>query len=153
VVVQHDPINGSFANRQEAHVYQEHTRNKPNTAGRTRTRGRGAPGKDESRIEVGQTDAQAARSGNRHIGRELWHILKAAGFRQIDVEAVATHSAERGVEPFLLNIDPERMRSLVERGLLSEQDLERFCAALTVFAALPDAYTLWPSLMICGEKA
>lgn len=96
---------------------------------------------------------QAARSGNRHIGRELWHILKAAGFRQIDVEAVATHSAERGVEPFLLNIDPERMRSLVERGLLSEQDHEGFRAALTAFAALPDAYTLWLSLMICGEKA
>lgn len=96
---------------------------------------------------------QAARSGNRHIGRELWHILKAAGFRQIDVEAVATHSAERGVEPFLLNIDPERMRSLVKRGLLSEQDLERFRAALAAFAALPDAYTLWLSLMICGEKA
>jgi ubiquinone/menaquinone biosynthesis C-methylase UbiE len=96
---------------------------------------------------------QAARSGNRHIGRELWHILTAAGFRHIEVEAVATHSAERGVEPFLLNIAPERMRSLVERGLLSAQDLERFRAALTAFAAVPDAYTLWLSLMICGEKA
>ena len=44
------------------------------------------------------------------------------------------------------------MRSLVKRGLLSEEDLERFGDALTTFAALPDAYTLWLSLMVCGEK-
>ncbi len=96
--------------------------------------------------------AQAARGGNRYIGRKLWRILKVAGFCAIDVEVVATHSAESGVEPFLRNISPERMRSLVEHGLLSEEELERFRAALTAFAVLPDAYTLWLSLMICGEK-
>jgi ubiquinone/menaquinone biosynthesis C-methylase UbiE len=95
---------------------------------------------------------QAARGGNRHIGRSLWRILNAARFCNIDLEAVVTHSADSGVEPFLRHIDPDRMLSLVRRGLLSEEDLERFRAALAAFVALPDSYTLWLSLMICGEK-
>jgi ubiquinone/menaquinone biosynthesis C-methylase UbiE len=95
---------------------------------------------------------QAARGGNRHIGRGLWRVLNAASFGNIDLEVVASHSADSGVEPFLRHINPDRMLSLVGRDLLSEQDLERFRAALTAFAALPDAYTLWLSLMVCGEK-
>jgi ubiquinone/menaquinone biosynthesis C-methylase UbiE len=95
---------------------------------------------------------QAARGGNRHIGRSLWRILTAAGFRTIELEVVGSHSAGSGVEPFLRHIHPDRMRSLVTGGLLSEEDLERFRAALTAWAALPDAYTLWLSLMLCGEK-
>jgi hypothetical protein len=52
----------------------------------------------------------------------------------------------------LRDIHPDRMQSLVERGLLGEADLERFRAALAAFARLPEAYTLWLALMICGEK-
>jgi SAM-dependent methyltransferase len=96
--------------------------------------------------------AQAARGGNRQIGRSLSGILKAAGFCNLAVEVIAGDSAERGVEPFLRHIHPDRMRSLVTGGLLSEEDLERFRAALTAWAGLPDAYTLWLSLMLCGEK-
>jgi ubiquinone/menaquinone biosynthesis C-methylase UbiE len=96
--------------------------------------------------------AQAARGGNRHIGRSLSGILNAAGFGTIEVEVVATHSVERGVEPYLQHIHPDRMRSLVTSGLLTEEELEGYRAALTAWAALPDAYTLWLSLMVCGEK-
>jgi ubiquinone/menaquinone biosynthesis C-methylase UbiE len=95
---------------------------------------------------------QAARGGNRYIGRSLWRILTAAGFRTIKLEVVGSHSADRGVESFLRHIHPDRMLSLVKEGLLSEEELERFRAALTAWAASPDAYTLWLSLMICGEK-
>lgn len=96
--------------------------------------------------------AQAARGGDRHIGRRLWHILDAAGFRRIDVEALASHSAERGVGPFLRHLHPDRMRPLVADGLLSEEDFERFRAAFVAYAASPEAYTLWLSFMACGEK-
>jgi ubiquinone/menaquinone biosynthesis C-methylase UbiE len=96
--------------------------------------------------------AQAARGGDRHIGRRLWQILDAAGFRNIEVEALASQSAERGVESFLRHLDPERMRPLVADGLLSEEDFERFRAAFVAYAAAPDAYTLWLSFLACGEK-
>jgi len=96
--------------------------------------------------------AQAARGGNRHIGRSLCGMLKAVGFCNLDLEALASHSDTIGVEPFLRHIDPDRMLSLVKLGLLSEQDLERLRVALTTFVVSPDPYTLWLSLMICGEK-
>jgi hypothetical protein len=44
------------------------------------------------------------------------------------------------------------MQSLVQRGLLSEADLDKFRVALAAFSASPKAYTLWLSLMVCGEK-
>lgn len=96
--------------------------------------------------------AQAIRGGDRHIGRSLSGILKASGFCNLDVEVIASDSANKGVEPFLQHIDPDRMRSLVNLGLLSEQDLDRFRIALAKFSDTPEAYTLWLSLMICGEK-
>ena len=101
-------------------------------------------------LVVGQ--AQAARGGNRHIGRDLSRILQASGFCNLELDVIASDSVDKGVEPFLQHIEPDRMRSLVELGLLSEQDLERFREALTHFAGTPEAYTLWLSLMICGEK-
>jgi ubiquinone/menaquinone biosynthesis C-methylase UbiE len=96
--------------------------------------------------------SQAARGGNRQIGRSLAPILSAAGFSKLDLEALATDSSSIGVEPFLQHIDPERMRSLVTRGLLSEHELENFRVALASFIATPEAYTLWLSFMVCGEK-
>jgi ubiquinone/menaquinone biosynthesis C-methylase UbiE len=95
---------------------------------------------------------QVARGGNRHIGRSLWRVLITAGFGTVKLEVLGSHSADRGIESFLRHIHPDRMRSLVERGLLSEAELERFRAALTSWAALPDSYTLWLTLMISAEK-
>lgn len=96
--------------------------------------------------------AQAGRGGNRHIGRDLSRILKTADFCNLEVEVLASDSAEKGLEPFLQHIDPDRMLALVKLGLLSEQDVDRFRVALKRFAASPGAYTLWLSLMICGQK-
>ncbi|HMO60285.1 MAG TPA: methyltransferase domain-containing protein [Roseiflexaceae bacterium] len=97
-------------------------------------------------------EAQAARGGNRHIGRDLWHILGAAGFHNRDIEVIAGHSGEFGLEPFLQQIDPDRLVSLVNMNVLSAQDLDRFRIAHTNFSTRPAAFTLWLSFMICGEK-
>lgn len=96
--------------------------------------------------------AQAARGGNRRIGRSLWRMLKAAGFCNLDLEVVATHSDNIGVEPFLQQIDPDRLLSLVKLDLMAEQDLETFRVSRTRFLDSPEPYALWLSLMICGEK-
>jgi len=96
--------------------------------------------------------AQAARGGNRYIGRSLLPILNAANFANIEVEVVATDSSASGVAAYLQHIDPARMQSLVKLGLLSAAELAQYSDALKTFLATPDAYTLWLSLMVCGEK-
>ncbi|MEZ4677038.1 MAG: methyltransferase domain-containing protein [Caldilineaceae bacterium] len=96
--------------------------------------------------------AQATRGGNRHIGRNLPQILTAANFTNIDVDAVASDSSPRGVADYLQHIHPDRMQSLVKAGLLTEEQLVGYSAALDTYLATPDAYTLWLSLLVCGEK-
>jgi len=96
--------------------------------------------------------AQAAQGGNRHIGRSLWRILKAAGFSNLDLEVVASHSDNIGIEPFLPQMDPDRLLPLVKVGLVSELELEKIRASRDKFLASPEPYILTLSLMVCGEK-
>lgn len=96
--------------------------------------------------------AQAARGGNRHIGRKLSELLSTTGFATPELEVIGSHSADRGIESYLQHLNPDRMRSLVKNGLLSDEALERFRVALNAWAASPDAYTIWLSLMVCAEK-
>lgn len=96
--------------------------------------------------------AQTARGGNRLIGRSLPHLLKTANFTDIDVEAVASDSSTRGVADYLQHIHPDRMRPLVTAGLLTEEQLVHYSTALDTFLATPEAYTLWLSFVVCGEK-
>ncbi|MFK7802073.1 MAG: methyltransferase domain-containing protein [Anaerolineae bacterium] len=95
---------------------------------------------------------QATKGGNRHIGRKLSDLLTAAGFAAPELEVIGSHSANRDLDSFLRHLAPDRMRSLVKNGFLSNEDLEQFRVAITAWAANPDAYTIWLSLMVCAEK-
>ncbi len=79
-------------------------------------------------------------------------MLEAADFCNLDLEVVASHSDNVGVEPFLQQLDPDRLLSLVKADLLSEQELEQFRISRAMFLESPELYILWLSLMICGEK-
>ncbi|HEY4688011.1 MAG TPA: methyltransferase domain-containing protein [Anaerolineae bacterium] len=96
--------------------------------------------------------AQAARGGNRRVGRQLWQILKSAGFHSLDLEVIAIHSDAVGIEAFLPQIDPDRLLPLVKVGLLSEQELENIRVSRARFLASPEPYILTLSLMVYGEK-
>jgi ubiquinone/menaquinone biosynthesis C-methylase UbiE len=96
--------------------------------------------------------AQSPQGGNRRIGRNLWRILKAAGFHNLDFEVLATHSDDNGIEPFLSQFDPDRLIPLVEIGLMSEKDLEKLRISRIKFTDSTDPYILMLSMMVCGEK-
>lgn len=96
--------------------------------------------------------AQAARGGNRFVGRRLWRILEAAGFVNLDLEAIVGHSDGLGIEAFLPQIDPGRLLHLVKAGLLSEQYVAQFCASREDFLAAERPYIMMLLLMACGEK-
>ena len=96
--------------------------------------------------------AQAARGGNRYIGRQLQSLLAGTGFVNIDMEILAVDSSGSDIETFLKHINPDRMQSLVAQGFLSAEDFEHYRAALASFLAVPGAYSVWLSLMSCGEK-
>ena len=96
--------------------------------------------------------AQAARGGDRNIGRKLSGILQSTGFCNIDLEVIGSHSASRGLESYLQHLNPDRMQSLVDNRFLTSEELDNYRTALNNWVALPNAYTLWISLMIGAEK-
>ena len=50
------------------------------------------------------------------------------------------------------HIDPDRLQSLVQHDYVAAADFDRYRDALARFAAAPEAYTLWLSILVCGEK-
>lgn len=96
--------------------------------------------------------AQASHGGNRQIGRRLWRMLEDAGFGALDLDVIASHSGAVGVAPFLRQLDPDRLHSLVAAGLLSAETLEQFRRSQQRLATAPEPFALWLSLLVCGEK-
>jgi ubiquinone/menaquinone biosynthesis C-methylase UbiE len=94
---------------------------------------------------------QAQHGGNRLIGRQLWRMLKAAGYQQIELEAFVYHSDALGVAPFAPQIAPDRLLPLLERGAISLREYQQAHMAYTRFLAAPDAYVLMAGLIACGE--
>lgn len=90
--------------------------------------------------------------GNKMIGREMWQLLKKAGFKNIDLEAVVHHSGDKGVECFYPQINPQRVIPLVEAGAITEEEYEILWAAAEKLLASEDSFVLRVLLMACGEK-
>ena len=103
---------------------------------------------------VGQKvrQVQAARAGDRQIGRKLWRLLAQAGFEDLALDVVAFHSDELGVEPFLPQIHPDRFRPFVMPGGLAEEDWQRYRAAYDSFLAGPRPFILQLIMLVSGKK-
>lgn len=94
----------------------------------------------------------AEQGGNRLIGRQLWGILKKAGYNQPELDAFVYHSDSLGVEPFLPQIHPARLtRALYEKQI----GLQEYALAQTYyqkFISSPDRYLLMCGLIASGKK-
>ena len=95
---------------------------------------------------------QKEGGGDRHVGRRLWSILETAGFSELDLEMLVSHSGSTGIEPFVTLLDPDRFQSFVDQKQLSERSLSQFRESLTSFEKSPDAFAMWVSFMVCGQK-
>lgn len=82
-------------------------------------------------------EAQAARGGNRSIGRHLWRILRAAGFENLQLDAFVAHSDMLGLDGFRQAL-----------GLSSE----RLGAAMAPFEAAADPLIIAVGFIACGQK-
>jgi ubiquinone/menaquinone biosynthesis C-methylase UbiE len=99
-----------------------------------------------------RAQVQAARGGDAQIGRKLWRVLQAAGFQNLDLEAVVFYSDALGMDAFKQHFSAERVQPLIQAGLATEQDLERVAASLNTFYADPNALILQILLMAYGKK-
>jgi SAM-dependent methyltransferase len=96
--------------------------------------------------------AQAALGGNRRIGRSLLRILAGAGFVNLDLEALISHSDQLGLEALLPHLDPDRLLPLVAAGVLSEATLHCFQASHRNFLGAQDPLLMMVLVMACGQR-
>lgn len=95
---------------------------------------------------------QSSEGGNRFIGRKLWKMMKSAGFEQLDLQLLTSHSDELGIEAFLPQVDPEEMRTMVNSGFITEAELQAIQQAIQQFLSSPDAYAMLVMWATYGEK-
>jgi ubiquinone/menaquinone biosynthesis C-methylase UbiE len=98
-------------------------------------------------------ELQASRGGNRLIGRELPALMRAAGFTDIRVEAIAISSDEVGMEVLApqLNIR-SRTAAMVAVNPAAERPCEIVADAMDEFVKRPDAAMTLLLFMYSGTK-
>ena len=96
--------------------------------------------------------AQAALGGNRLIGRELFRILRDAGFSDVQLDAFVYHSDAKGLEAFGPQLDPDRLLPMVKRGVITGAEFELVRRAHDTFMATPGAYVMMIGLLASGAR-
>jgi ubiquinone/menaquinone biosynthesis C-methylase UbiE len=96
--------------------------------------------------------AQAARGGNRYVGRRLLRLLGEAGFQDLDLEIIAKNTETYGLEAFLPQIDPGRLVPFVQLGVFSQQEVDDLLAKRDAFLNADRPFLLLLTFMAKGRK-
>ncbi|HEX8091946.1 MAG TPA: methyltransferase domain-containing protein [Blastocatellia bacterium] len=95
---------------------------------------------------------QFAQGGNVMIGRSLYRILSSAGLENVDLEAIVSHSGDKGLEWFYPQFNPERLVPAMKEGIITEEEYELFRSTVEKFLASKESFYLRILLMACGQK-
>lgn len=95
--------------------------------------------------------AQTRRGGDRYIGRRLWRILTAAGYRDVSVRPYAYHSDELGLDAFGDLISPAALAPLLADGTLSPDEYAIAVRGYQRFRASPDAFVMLVGFVVAGR--
>jgi hypothetical protein len=96
--------------------------------------------------------AQAEAGENALIGRDLPHVLRSAGYTDIQLECVVTHSDLVGLAPFdaIFALDDTPIRLLADAGLIPPPETLR--AAWAEWRAQDGPLVMLQSFVARGRK-
>jgi ubiquinone/menaquinone biosynthesis C-methylase UbiE len=95
---------------------------------------------------------QQAQGGKSMIARGLYRILKSVGLENIDLEAVVSHSGDKGLEYFYPNFNPARLVPAIKEGAITQEEYELFRTMVEKYMSSEDSFYMRIVLMACGEK-
>jgi ubiquinone/menaquinone biosynthesis C-methylase UbiE len=104
------------------------------------------------RLLARYADSQKSYGGDRYVGRRLVQMLRTAGFVDPEIEAIATHSDEAGIEACLPIFEPVSLRSLVDSGDLSRLAYPVFRLLHKRYLRQAGRFALVLNFMACGVK-
>jgi SAM-dependent methyltransferase len=97
--------------------------------------------------------AQAARGGDRLIGRKLHRVLRAGGFADARLDLFAYHSDAIGLDAFEPQLSADRLLPLVRRGVISDTELDVVRGAHRKFREAPNAFVMMMGFIGSGTRA
>jgi ubiquinone/menaquinone biosynthesis C-methylase UbiE len=109
------------------------------------------PSPEVAAIQERARQHQAAKGGNRYIGRHLVRILQQAGFVHCDLEVIADHSDIVGLEALGPRPTAEDLAPLIEAGLITEAERDLILADQERFYA-SDPVIMLQVFLAYGEK-
>lgn len=86
------------------------------------------------------------------VGRNMWNILKHAGFVDLDLDSLVLHTGSEGARAALPQFSPTRLEPMVKMGLLTESELQLAKTTFDRFLSDPDGFYMRVMLMGCGRK-
>ncbi|MBN3527354.1 class I SAM-dependent methyltransferase [Paenibacillus apiarius] len=95
---------------------------------------------------------QSSQGGNRFIGRQLWHLLQSNGYADLDLKLIAAHSDEIGIRSFLPQVDADEMRTMVDNGFVTEEEVAAVEKGVAAFLDTAHPYALLIMMAVCGSK-
>lgn len=96
--------------------------------------------------------AQAARGGDRIVGRKLPRILRRAGFERVETRLYGYGSDEHSLDAFAPHLDPAlTLARHVENGTITPAEYGSALAAYRRFRADPDAFVVLAGLVVAGQ--
>ncbi|KNB49473.1 methyltransferase domain-containing protein [Streptomyces caatingaensis] len=96
---------------------------------------------------------QAQRGGNRYVGRAVPAMMRAAGFTDITVEAIAVTSDELGMAALAGHLDVRaRTALMVKEGVISEELVARTESEVTAFLDDPVSSFMLLMFLYSGTK-
>ena len=97
--------------------------------------------------------AQAARGGNRLIGRKLHRVLRDGGFADARLDPFAYHSDAIGLDAFEPQLSADRLLPLVSRGIITDAELDVVKNAHRKFRDAPGAFVMMLGFIGSGTRS
>jgi len=107
---------------------------------------------EAERIREKIVQLKKSHGGNAMAARRMWFILKSAGFRDIDYDAIVFHSGEKGLDGFYPQFDPDRVKALVKMGVVSDEEYKEYCAGIDGFLNSEEAFFMRVLPVISARK-
>jgi ubiquinone/menaquinone biosynthesis C-methylase UbiE len=95
---------------------------------------------------------KGSQGGNAMIGRRLWKIVKAAGFRDIGIDAMVAHSGDKDLQYFYPLFNPDRVTPFVKQGILTAEEHDNLRIAVENYMNSEEPYFMRILLTVVGEK-
>lgn len=95
---------------------------------------------------------QIIEGGDRFIGRKLWRLLKGVNFSSIDLDLIPINSDEVGINAFVPQVDYEEMGTMIDNGLIKQEDIDNLKVAAEKFLESDYPFALLVLFFVTGTK-